>query len=129
MNRDDLKGITVRACPAACTPEHCVISTVNICKHPFLQGDAGCGPITIANRELARKVIKISQIEGGDNAEREPKPARVRRDVVDGGGPKKATRRRKKANAGRRGKRVPARRQGQEDQPPGEARPEEEAVT
>jgi hypothetical protein len=125
MKREDLNGITVRACPVACTPERCVISTVNVCKHPGLTGDSGCGPITIANRELARKVIKISQIEGDDNAEREPGPARVRGNVEDGGGAKKAPRRRKKANAGRRGKRVPARGQGQEDKPAGEARPEE----
>lgn len=67
MKRDDLKGIAARKCPDACTADHCVISTVNICKHPFLTGDAGCGPITMANRELAAKVIKINQIEGGES--------------------------------------------------------------
>lgn len=125
MKRDDLKGITQRDCPAACTPEHCVISTVNICKHPYLQGDAGCGPITIENRELAKKVIKINQIEGEADAKRELGTARVRRDVIDRGGAKKAPRRRKKANAGGRRKRVPEGGQGQEDQPAREAREEE----
>ncbi len=128
MKREDLKGIDARRCPAACTPEHCVISTVNICKHPLLTGESGCGPITVANRETALKVIKVNAIEGGEHAEQVSVPARVRRDVVDGGGKKKVTRRRKKANAGRGRKRVPARGQGPENQPSEQARQEEEDV-
>jgi hypothetical protein len=125
MNRDELKGITPRKCPEACTQERCVISTVGVCKHPSFTSDSGCGPITMANRELARKVVKINLIEGDGDAQRESGAARLRGDVEDGGGAKKAPRARKKANAGRRGKRVPARRSGAKDQPPGETRQEE----
>lgn len=128
MKRDELKGITPRKCPDACTQERCVISTVGVCKHPSFTSDSGCGPITMANRELARKVVKINLIEGEGDAQRESGPTRLRGDVENGGGASKAPRARKKANAGRRGKRVPARRQGKKDRQAGEAR-QEEGVT
>ncbi|WP_316196858.1 hypothetical protein [Bradyrhizobium sp. SZCCHNS3053] len=49
----------VARCPAACTAERCVISTVGVCKHPYLSPDEGCGPITMANRNEARKLLGI----------------------------------------------------------------------
>ncbi|WP_316176256.1 hypothetical protein [Bradyrhizobium sp. SZCCHNRI1073] len=59
----DLAGISASACPAGCTADRCVISTVAICKHPFKTADNGCGPITMANRERARKLIKHQMID------------------------------------------------------------------
>lgn len=60
----DFKGMTAPAepdyvgrCPDACTEKRCVISTVGSCKHPYKTGDAGCGPITMANRVRARKFL------------------------------------------------------------------------
>ena len=63
IKMDKFAGITARKCCDACTPEHCVISTVNVCKHPYLTGDSGCGPITMANRIKAKKLIKHQEIE------------------------------------------------------------------
>lgn len=60
---DDLAGISAANCPRACTADHCVISTVAVCKHPIKTADSGCGPVTMANRERARKVIKHQAIE------------------------------------------------------------------
>lgn len=51
-------GLTANDCPSACTEKKCVISTVNVCKHPCKSSDSGCGPVTMANREKARKLIK-----------------------------------------------------------------------
>lgn len=59
----DLAGISATKCPAACTADHCVISTVGQCKHPYKSGDGGCGPITMANRARAKKLIKHQIIE------------------------------------------------------------------
>ena len=59
----ELAGITGKACPSACTAERCVISTVAVCKHPFKSSMNGCGPITLANRERARKLIKHQKID------------------------------------------------------------------
>lgn len=61
--KDDQSGISATACPAACTAKRCVISTIDVCKHPFKTGDNGCGPVTMRNRERARKLIKHQMIE------------------------------------------------------------------
>ena len=49
----ELAGITRTKCLDACTVDRCVISTVGVCKHPFMAGNDGCGPITISNRARA----------------------------------------------------------------------------
>jgi len=54
----EFAGISATRCPAACTVDRCVISTVAVCKHPFMTGDSGCGPTTMANRARAKKLIK-----------------------------------------------------------------------
>lgn len=59
----EFAGISASACPRACTAGHCVISTVGICKHPFKTADNGCGPVTMANRARAKKLIKHQQID------------------------------------------------------------------
>lgn len=59
----DLAGLTATKCPAACTAERCVISTVGVCKHPLIAPDSGCGPVTMANRAKALKIIKRQKIE------------------------------------------------------------------
>lgn len=56
-------GVTQSDCCLACTTDRCVISTVNLCKHPLKTGDAGCGPITMRNREAVRKIIKHQIVE------------------------------------------------------------------
>lgn len=56
-------GISASTCPAACTAEHCVISTVGVCKHPYKSAPNGCGPITLKNREEALKLIKHQMID------------------------------------------------------------------
>jgi len=62
----DLAGITkpeapdyIAKCPKACTEKRCVISTVASCRHPCLSSDEGCGPVTMANRHKARRVLGI----------------------------------------------------------------------
>jgi len=60
---NELAGIGPKTCPTACTPERCVISTVGVCKHPYMVGDAGCGQITLRNREAAKKVLKRQKID------------------------------------------------------------------
>lgn len=60
---DKFAGITARKCCDACTADRCVISTVGVCKHPYLTGDAGCGPTTMKNRIEARKIIKRQEID------------------------------------------------------------------
>lgn len=59
----EFAGMTPRACPAACTAERCVVSTVNICKHPSLTADSGCGPVTLRNRERARRYLKHQAVD------------------------------------------------------------------
>lgn len=61
--KSELAGITAKDCPAACTPERCVISTVGVCAHPIKSAAGGFGPITTANRERARKLIKHQMID------------------------------------------------------------------
>lgn len=61
--KHDLAGMTSRACPAACTAERCIISTVDICKHPKTTSDSGCGPVTLRNRERALKYLKHQEID------------------------------------------------------------------
>lgn len=56
-------GITAKFCPSACTAEKCVISTVGVCHHPFKTAPNGAGPITMANREKARKLIKHQMVD------------------------------------------------------------------
>lgn len=56
-------GVSATACPSACTPDHCVISTVALCKHPRKTGDGGCGPITLEKRRKVMKLIKHQIIE------------------------------------------------------------------
>lgn len=59
----DLSGISATKCPDGCTADRCVISTVGQCKHPYKSGDGGCGPITMANRARAKKLIKHQKID------------------------------------------------------------------
>ncbi len=56
-------GITANACPTACTPARCVISTVGICKHPYKSSVNGCGPRTMENRDKAKKLIKHQMVD------------------------------------------------------------------
>lgn len=56
-------GATRTACPSGCTGEHCLVSTVNVCKHPYMNGDAGCGPITRANREELKRYLKHQDVD------------------------------------------------------------------
>lgn len=56
-------GITAKDCPAACTPERCCISTVAICAHPLKSAANGFGPVTMTNREKARKMIKHQMVD------------------------------------------------------------------
>jgi hypothetical protein len=58
----EFTGITPTKCPTACTVERCVISTVNVCKHPLLSPANGCGPVTLANRDKAAKLLKRQKI-------------------------------------------------------------------
>jgi hypothetical protein len=60
---DELAGLTAKDCPAACTVDRCVISTVGVCHHPFKTAPNGAGPLTLANREKARKRIKHQIID------------------------------------------------------------------
>jgi hypothetical protein len=55
----DFTGMTRADCPKACTEKQCCISTVGLCKHPLKASDQGCGPITIRNREEARKFLGL----------------------------------------------------------------------
>lgn len=59
----EFAGVSATACCSECTSELCVISTVNVCKHPYKTGDGGCGPITMANRRKVLKLIKHQIIE------------------------------------------------------------------
>jgi hypothetical protein len=59
--KTDFTGMTIDKCPAACTAERCVISTVGICKHPAKSGDEGCGPVTMANRRAACNFLGIKK--------------------------------------------------------------------
>lgn len=60
---NEFSGIGPKTCPVACTPEHCVISTVAQCKHPYMMGDSGCGQVTMRNREAAKKILKRQKID------------------------------------------------------------------
>ncbi|MBR0936692.1 hypothetical protein [Bradyrhizobium jicamae] len=57
--KTDLTGMTLEKCPAACTAEKCVISTVDRCKHPAKSPDEGCGPVTMANRRAAAALLGL----------------------------------------------------------------------
>jgi len=59
----EFAGISATSCCSGCTPECCVISTVEICKHPYKTADSGCGPITMKNRLKARKLIKHQMVD------------------------------------------------------------------
>lgn len=61
--KNEFAGVSANRCCDACTPDHCVISTVDLCKHPYKTGDSGCGPITMANRAKVKKLIKHQLIE------------------------------------------------------------------
>lgn len=55
-------GISAMKCPDACFKDGtCVISTVTTCKHPCMSADNGCGPITMENRKIAKRIIKAQQ--------------------------------------------------------------------
>ena len=56
--RNEFAGVSATKCCDGCTEERCVISTINVCKHPFKTGDSGCGPITLKNREAVRRIVK-----------------------------------------------------------------------
>lgn len=56
-------GVSASRCCNACTEKRCVISTVSICKHPNKTADNGCGPVTMANRIMVRKLIKHQIID------------------------------------------------------------------
>jgi hypothetical protein len=55
----EFEGMEGRKCPDACAAEHCVISTLGVCKHPRMTGDDGCGPITLGNRARALAFLGI----------------------------------------------------------------------
>lgn len=59
----EFAGITAKDCPHACTAARCCISTVNVCAHPYKSAVNGFGPVTMANRERARKLIKHQMVE------------------------------------------------------------------
>lgn len=59
----EFEGMTKTLCPVACTAERCIISTVNVCKHPHKSGDSGCGPITMRNRERAKHYLKVQALK------------------------------------------------------------------
>jgi uncharacterized phage protein gp47/JayE len=63
----EFAGVSATSCCAACTAERCVISTVDICKHPYKTADSGCGPVTMKNRIAVRKILKhqIIDLTGG----------------------------------------------------------------
>lgn len=56
-------GITAKDCPSGCTAGRCVISTVGVCAHPYKSAVNGFGPVTMANREKARKLIKHQMVD------------------------------------------------------------------
>lgn len=56
-------GVTATKCCDACTEDCCVISTVNQCKHPYKTSDSGCGPMTIANRLIVKKMLKHQKVD------------------------------------------------------------------
>lgn len=62
---NEFAGMTFTRCALGCTPERCVISTVSICKHPYLAPPNGCGPVTLANRDRATKYLKRQKIDKG----------------------------------------------------------------
>lgn len=62
---NEYAGMTTTTCPIACTAKRCVISTVDICKHPLLAPANGCGPVTLKNRDRALKMLKHQKIEKG----------------------------------------------------------------
>jgi hypothetical protein len=59
----EFAGITAKDCPHACTVDKCCISTVGICAHPYKSAVNGFGPITMANRDRARKLIKHQMVD------------------------------------------------------------------
>lgn len=59
----EFAGISATRCPSSCTEKRCVISTTDVCKHPFKTGDNGCGPITMENRARAKKLIRHQMID------------------------------------------------------------------
>lgn len=57
-------GMTEHKCPTACMQDGtCIISTVNVCKHPVLAADSGCGPVTMENRVEAKKWLARKKID------------------------------------------------------------------
>jgi hypothetical protein len=58
----EFAGITATTCCKRCTVERCLISTVALCKHPLMTSATGCGPLTLANRDKALKIIKHQQV-------------------------------------------------------------------
>lgn len=62
----EFDGMTATLCPAACTLDHCVISTKAVCKHPHKSADSGCGPVTLRNREKAKNYLKRLKIDSTD---------------------------------------------------------------
>lgn len=59
----EFAGISAKDCPSACTEKRCCISTVGTCAHPYKAAVNGFGPVTMANRERARKAIKHQIVE------------------------------------------------------------------
>lgn len=59
----EFAGITAKDCPAACRADRCCISTVGVCAHPYKSAVNGFGPVTMENRERARKLIKHQMVE------------------------------------------------------------------
>lgn len=60
---NEFAGVTSTLCCAGCTEKRCVISTTNVCKHPYKTADNGCGPVTLRNRDKVRKMIKHQIID------------------------------------------------------------------
>lgn len=59
----EFAGITAKDCPSGCTAGRCVISTVGVCAHPYKSATNGFGPVTLGNRDKARKLIKHQVVD------------------------------------------------------------------
>lgn len=60
---NEFAGMSIRSCPDGCTSSRCIISTVEVCKHPKLTPSNGCGPVTLRNRERAARYLRLQEVE------------------------------------------------------------------
>lgn len=63
MSNLDFTGLTKDDCAASCRAERCCISTVAVCAHPHKTAPNGFGPVTLANREMARDFIDHQKVK------------------------------------------------------------------